>query len=153
LLPKYKTVLSNTFTNDIVLGAQGDSTMGVIAGISYLSSLPGAKNAAFVKAFESRYKRRPNFIEADLYVSLELLQAAITKAGSTDVAAVRKWLAGLKTDTIFGEVEMRAADHQLVRQMLMAQVVKGEDGKPTFEIRAVYPGATNTPASSPECKL
>ncbi|MBB3181341.1 ABC transporter substrate-binding protein [Variovorax sp. Sphag1AA] len=153
LLPKYKTVLSNTFTNDIVLGAQGDSTMGVIAGISYLSSLPGAKNAAFVKAFESRYKRRPNFIEADVYVSLEMLQAAIVKAGSTDVAAVRKALAGLKTETIYGDVEMRAADHQLVRQMLMAEVVKGEDGKPGFAIRSVYPGTSNTPPANPECKL
>ncbi|MFS2098817.1 ABC transporter substrate-binding protein [Variovorax sp. Varisp85] len=153
LLAKYRTVLSNTFTNDIVLGAQGDSTLGVVAGISYLASLPGERNAAFVKAFESRYKRRPNFIEADVFVTFELLQAAITKAGSTEVPAVRSALAGLKSDTIFGNVEMRAADHQLVRQMLMAQVVKGEDGKPAFAIRSVYPGPANTPAPDGDCKL
>ena len=75
------------------------------------------------------------------------------KAGTTDVPAVRQALAGLKADTIYGNVEMRAADHQLVRQMLMAQVVKGEDGKPAFAIRSVYPGASNTPAPSPDCRL
>ncbi|MGI4815498.1 MAG: ABC transporter substrate-binding protein [Janthinobacterium lividum] len=153
LFQKYKTVISNSFTNDIVLDAQGEGVMNVVANVGYLNSLPGDKNAAFVKAFDAQYHAKPNFMQADLYVAFELLRDAINKAHSTDVPAVRATLSGLHANTIYGDVEMRAADHQLVRQTLMAQVIKGADGKPALAIRATYPGAAITPPPSPACKL
>ncbi|MEO5736633.1 MAG: ABC transporter substrate-binding protein [Variovorax sp.] len=153
LFAKFKTLVSSQFTNEVVLAAQGDSTVGAYAAQSYTPAMPGERNAAFVKAFEARFKRPPYYIEAEQYQVYELLQAAITKAGSTDVAAVRAALAGLKANTILGDVEMRSADHQLVRPMALTQIAKGPDGKPYPALRAVEAAAAVTPPASPDCKL
>ncbi|MGI4813843.1 MAG: ABC transporter substrate-binding protein [Janthinobacterium lividum] len=152
-LKKYKMVVSTSWTNDTVLSIQGNAMLGFYATLPYYYTMPGARNAAFVKAFEERYHRKPSFIDADPYVTLEMLKAAIEKAKSTDVDKVRAALSGLKTDTVYGNIEMRAADHMLMHQMLMAQVVKGTDGKPTFSIIYSAPGNEIAPPPSPACKL
>jgi branched-chain amino acid transport system substrate-binding protein len=153
LFGKFKTVVSSDFTNEVVLPAQGDTTVGVYVAQGYASAMPGEKNAAFVKTWEARFKRPPNYLEADIYQGLELLHAAIVKAKSTDVSAVRAALAGLKTDTIFGDVEMRAADHQLLRPVMLMQIERVSDGQAKVVLRAVEPATTVTPPPSAECKL
>jgi branched-chain amino acid transport system substrate-binding protein len=153
LFEKYKTVLGNGFATEYQASSQGDSVLGVLNTLPYHNTLPGERNAAYVKSFEARYKRKPIFFEADHMVAMEMLRAAIIKAKSTDVAAVRTALAGLKTSTIFGEVEMRAQDHQLIRQNGVAEVVKGADGKPTFMMRSIEKGAELYPPPSPACKV
>jgi ABC-type branched-subunit amino acid transport system substrate-binding protein len=153
LFDKFKTVVSASFTNDIAIGAQGDTTVGTYSVQGYSPEMPGDKNAAFVKLFEARNKRPPSFIEADTYLSFEVLHAAIVKAGSTDVAAVRKALAGLKASTIVGDVEMRAADHQLMRPMALVQVEKIGEGKAKLALRTIEPAAALVTPVSPECKL
>ena len=60
-------------------------------------------------------KHKPAHLAADAYLAFMLVNEAIQKAKSTDVAAVRGALNGLKLDTIVNPVEMRAADHPLVR--------------------------------------
>ena len=65
------------------------------------------------------------------------MAAAINKAKSTDVSAVRTALAGLETDTVLGKVEVRAADHQTVRPIAVTQIVTGADGKPAYEIKEI----------------
>lgn len=153
LFDKYKTVLGNGFATEFQLSAQGDSVLGVLNGLSYHNTMPGERNAAFVKAYEARNKRKPIYTDADMMVAMELLRAAIVKAKSTDVPAVRAALAGLKTPTVYGEVEMRAADHTLIRQHGVAEVVKTADGKATtFAMRSIVPGNTLFPPPSPDCK-
>lgn len=154
LFDKYKTVLGNGFATEFQLSAQGDSVLGVLNGLSYHNTMPGERNAAFVKAYEARYKRKPIYTDADMMVAMEMLRAAIVKANSTDVPAVRKALAGLKAPTIYGDVEMRAADHTLIRQHGVAEVVKTADGKATtFAMRSIEPGTKLFPPPSPECKV
>ena len=153
LFSKYKTVLGNGFATEFQLSAQGDTVLGVLNGLSYHNTMPGERNAAYVKAFEARNKRKPIYTDADMMVALEMLRAAIVKAKSTELVPVRNALAGLKTPTIFGEVEMRAADHHLIRQHGMAEVIATPDGKTTFAMRSVEPGPTLFPPPSPECKV
>jgi branched-chain amino acid transport system substrate-binding protein len=81
------------------------------------------------------------------------MAAAINKAGSTDVSAVRTALAGLKSATVLGDVEVRAADHQTARPILMNQIVKGADGKPTYEIKKIMTGSEVIPPVDPACKM
>ncbi|MEO8298871.1 MAG: ABC transporter substrate-binding protein [Burkholderiales bacterium] len=150
---KYKTVLTQFFTNDTLIDAQGDTTAGLFTLQGYHSAWPGERNAAFVKAFESRFKYKPTYPAGDMVVGIEVLHQAILKAKSTDVAAVRAALRGLKTQTIVGDVEMRAADHQLLRPMGVAQAVKVSDGKGTIVLRSVEPTSRITPDVSPECKM
>ena len=81
------------------------------------------------------------------------MAAAINKANSTDVAAVRAALAGLKTDTVLGPVEVRAADHQTARPILMNQIVKSADGKPRLRDQAGFTRRLAAAAGRPACKM
>ncbi len=153
LFEKYKTVLSSSMVNEILIKAHGDASVGLWSAQSYFWSMPGDANAAFVKAFEARYNRKPTYIDADAYLSFELVHQAIVKAGSTDVAAVRAALAGLKASTIVGDVEMRAADHQLLRPLIVVQATKAGEDKGEITMRSTLPLAEIAPPVSPECKM
>ena len=153
LFAKYKTVFSVFSTNEMLIEAQGDTTVGMISAQSYYWSMPGERNAAFVKAFEARFKRKPTFVDADTYVSFELIHQAITNAKSTDVAAVRAALAGLNTATIVGDVEMRAADHQILRSMVVTRAIKAGEGKGDFSVKEIQAMAKVAPAVSTDCKI
>lgn len=152
LFDKYKLVLGNGFATDFQLDAMGDNVLGVYNTLSWTPELPGARNAAYVKEFERIAKRRPFYTDADMMVALQTYRAGVIKAGSTDPDKVRKALEGLKIDTIYGNVEMRAADHQLIRQHGMAQVIKGPGGKNVFQMKVVKPGPEIYPPASAECK-
>ena len=153
LFSKYKSVLSVFSTNEMLIGAQGDTTAGMVTPQSYYWSMPGERNAAFVKAFEARFKRKPTFVDADTYLSFELIHQAIAKARSTDVAAVRTALAGLKMATIVGDVEMRAADHQILRPVVVTVAVKAGEGKGDLTVKAIHPISAIAPDVSAECKM
>lgn len=153
LFSKYKSVLSVYSTNDTIISAQGDTTAGMVTAQSYYWSMPGERNSAFVKAFEARFKRKPTYLDADAYMTFEVLHAAILKAKSTELVAVRTALASLKLASIVGDVEMRATDHQLLRPLVMLQAVKAGEGKGDFMLKSVEAAAKIAPEPSLECKL
>ena len=96
LFEKYKTVLSQSMVNEILIGAHGDASVGLWSAQSYFWTLPGRRQRGLRQSFEQRFKRKPTYIDADAYLAFELVHQAILKAGSTDVRAVRTALAGLK---------------------------------------------------------
>ncbi len=153
LFDKYKLVMSASMVNEILIAGQADTTAGVWSSQSYFWSLPGETNAEFVKAFEARFSRKPSYLSADAYIAFMLAHEAIHKAKSADVAAVRSALNGLKFDTLVGPVEMRAADHQLVRPLVVVQAVKAAPGKGEIALRSVEPAARITLPPSAECKM
>jgi branched-chain amino acid transport system substrate-binding protein len=153
LFEKYKTVLSQSMVNEILIGAHGDASVGLWSAQSYFWALPGDVNAAFVKSFEERYKRKPTYIDADSYIAFQLVHQAILKAGTTDVSAVRAALSGLKATTLVGDVEMRAADHQLLRPLIVVQATQAGEGKGEITMRSTLPRDVIQPAVSPDCKM
>ncbi len=153
LFEKYKTVIGNGFATDFQLEAHGDNVLGVVNSLSWTPEFPGARNAHYVKEFVLRNKRKPFYTDADLMAALEVFRAGVIKAKSSEPAAVRKALEGLKIPMIFGTVEMRAADHHLIRHHGMAQVVRGEGGKNRFEMKVLKMGPDIYPPPSPECKV
>lgn len=153
LFDKYKAVIGNGFATDFQLEAHGDNVLGVVNSLSWTPDQPGARNALYVKDFEQRVKRKPFYTDADLMAALDSFRAGVIKANSTEPAAVRKALEGLKIQTIFGEIEMRAADHHLIRPHGMAQVVRAPGGKTMFQMKVSRPGTEIYPPASPECKV
>jgi len=153
LFDKYKLALSASMVNEILIAGQGDTTVGVWSSQSYHWSLPGNGNPEFVKAFEARFNHKPAYLAADAYLAFMLVHEAIAKAKSTDVAAVRKAMEGLKFSSFVGEVEMRAADHQMVRPMVVVQAAKAGPGKGEVVVKSVEAAAKATPAPSGECKM
>jgi len=153
LFEKYKTVVSASMVNEILIGAHGDASVGLWSAQSYFWAMPGDANAAFVKAFEERYKRKPTYIDLDAYMAFDLVHQAILKAKTTEVPAVRAALAGLKTTTVVGDIEMRAADHQLLRPLVVVQAAKAGEGKGEITLKWITPRDKITPVISPDCKM
>lgn len=83
--------------------------------VTYMPGSDGIGLAKQQAPFGMFDKHKPAHLAADAYLAFKLVNEAIQKAKSTDVAAVRGALNGLKLDTIVNPVEMRAADHPLVR--------------------------------------
>lgn len=153
LFDKFKLVLGAGFATDFQLEAHGDNVLGVVNSLSWTPELPGDRNARYVREFQQIARRRPFYTDADVMAALEVFRAGVVKAGSTEPAKVRKALEGLKVDMIFGAgVEVRAADHHLIRQHGMAQVVKGKDGRNRFEMKLVKPGSQLYPEPSADCR-
>jgi branched-chain amino acid transport system substrate-binding protein len=154
LFKKYKMVLGNSFVIPQVLPAMGETVLGVYQPLGFVPGFPGAKAEAFVKAWKEKYNGQlPPYTAADQYAAIELMAAAVNKAKSTDVNALRTALEGLKATTVLGDVEIRAGDHQTVRPMAINQIVAGSDGKPTYEIKKIEAGADIIPAVDPACKM
>lgn len=153
LFGKYDTVLSASTTNETLIDAQADTTAGLWTSQTYFATVPGERNAQFVQAFEQRFKRKPTYIDFDAYTAFEVLHAGIVKAGSTDVAAVRQAMRDLKMQTVMGEVQMRGADHQLLRPLAVVQAVQAAPGKGALVLKSVLPADRLTPPVSPECKM
>jgi branched-chain amino acid transport system substrate-binding protein len=132
----------------------GDTALGVYQTLGFVPGEPGAGAEAFVKAYKAKYNGEiPPYTGADQYAAIQMMAAAINKANSTDVAAVRAALAGLKADTVLGPVEVRAEDHQTARPILMNLIVKNADGKPTYEVKQVFPGESLLPPVDKACKM
>jgi branched-chain amino acid transport system substrate-binding protein len=154
LFKKYKMVLGNSFVIPQTLAAQGDTVLGVYQTLGFVPGFPGAQAEAFVKAYQEKYNGElPAYTAADQYTAIQLMAAAINKANSTDVNAVRAALAGLKTDTVLGAVEVRAADHQTIRPIAINQIVTGADGKAAYEIKKIEAGPDIIPPVDPACKM
>jgi branched-chain amino acid transport system substrate-binding protein len=154
LFGKYKMVIGNSFVIPQVLPAMGEGALGVYQTLGFVPGEPGAQAEAFVKAYKEKYNGElPAYTAADQYAAIQLMAAAISKANSTDVAAVRAAMAGLKADTVLGAAEVRAADHQTARPILMNEIVKGPDGKPTYEIKKVFAGSEVMSPADPACKM
>jgi branched-chain amino acid transport system substrate-binding protein len=65
--------------------------------------------------FRKRYpKPADDYYNARMVTMVEMLAAAIEKAGSAEAAAVAKALQGMRFDAAPHAVTMRAADHQLI---------------------------------------
>ncbi|MBR0752088.1 ABC transporter substrate-binding protein [Bradyrhizobium jicamae] len=154
LFKKYKMVLGNSFVIPQTLPAQGETVLGVYQNIGFVAGFPGAQAEAFVKAYKEKYNGElPPYTSADQYAAIQLMAAGLQKANSTDINAVRAALSGLKTETVLGDVEVRAGDHQTARRMAISQIVMGPEGKPVYQIKKIEPGSDIIPPVDPACKM
>ncbi len=98
----------------------------------------------FVEEFEKKYKYKPEWGANNAYMSFALWAEAVENAGSfypPDV--IKSFEAGRKIQSTVGEVYFRAADHQLVRPVIIVQGKgpKEMKGKEDFwEVKEVIPG-------------
>jgi branched-chain amino acid transport system substrate-binding protein len=59
-----------------------------------------------------------------VHTGLNMFAEAMKRAKSTDPAKVAQQLSGMKYTTEFGEVEMRAADHQMIQPLYISTFVR-----------------------------
>ena len=122
-------------------------TQGVYAATDFWWTLEDKYPLAkmFVEAFQKKYDYRPEWGAENAYMQFALWAEAVENAGSfypPDV--IKSYEAGRKVQSLVGEVYWRAADHQLVRPVI---IVRGKapntmkNKEDFWEVTEVVPGA------------
>lgn len=96
-----QTLLTISVTEDEIQGIGGENIAGAFAAMKYFQSLDNDNNKAFVKAFKEKWGA--NVVIGDVtqaaYLGPWLWKAAVEKAGSFDIDAVRKASPGIELKT------------------------------------------------------
>ena len=145
--------VSQSFAVPSTIKGMGDLADGVWGIINYTSTLNTPGNKAFVAEWVKVYGKEPGNFEAETYVAMKALFAAVEKAHSVEPDAVAKALSDISFDVPFyGNVTMRAADHQLMLPNYIGRVAR-VDGelKPVVEVTVDAAHAIAPP--SPACKM
>jgi branched-chain amino acid transport system substrate-binding protein len=106
--------------------AIGDAGIGAVLAVAeWQPNVKGAPSAAFRADFKRRFPDpKDDYVHARMQVMVEMLAAAIERAGSTEATAVARALEGASYDgsTLGGlhTASMRAADHQLQQPLVVS---------------------------------
>src|SRR5881394_3274350 len=146
------TVITGNWSNDMVLLVKAGKDAGLKVGWeTFYGGSPGTvtaigeagvdtlkqvtewhKNAspeldASVAAFAKRYPGKENeYAYWRAKTMWEMFAAAAKKAGSNDPVKVAKALEGMKMQTLLGDVEMRADNHQLLQPLYVSTLLKNQ---------------------------
>jgi branched-chain amino acid transport system substrate-binding protein len=127
-LKEQVALMSPTMTFAVVRNALGEAAYGTYGGVRYLPTLDTGNNQEFVTAYEEAYDSPPDNFARVAYMSITMTAQGIAEAGTTDPVEVKDALAGLRMDTILGENEFRACDHQAMNPVWAAELVAPDGG-------------------------
>jgi ABC-type branched-subunit amino acid transport system substrate-binding protein len=150
LFKQFKTVLGFNMVSEPLFPVLKDKIVGFYNNVGYDESSTNPMNKAFVAGFTKMTGKPPYYVDADNYLSAQLLFQGVEKAHSVDPQKVRAALKGIRFNSIVGPVHM-GADQQLVRPSYVGQVVKSGNGL-AFKVVASDPGTKTHPTPDPACK-
>ncbi len=115
--------------------AIGDAGIGRVRAVAeWHPNAGGADSDAFYRRFRQRYPDpRDDYVHMRMHVMINMLAAAIERAGSTEAAAVAKALEGAQFRNSFYQASMRAADHQLIQPLYVSVMQKSGDAGLRFD--------------------
>lgn len=134
------------------MGGQADNVVGNYQTFGWLADFPTEDSRKFADRYMDKFHEIPDYVAADQYVAVQAAQAAAQKAGSLQAADIASALSGLTFQSLLGELSIRAEDHQLLRPVVISQVVM-TDGKPDLAVRTIVPWQKVAGTPNPECKL
>ncbi len=145
--------VSQSFAVPSTIKGMGDLADGVWGIINYTSTLNTPGNKAFVAEWVKVYGKEPGNFEAETYVAMKALFAAVAKAHNVEPGAVAKALSDISFDVPFyGLVTMRTADHQLMLPNYIGRVAR-VDGELKPVVEVTVDAAHAMPPPSPACKM
>jgi branched-chain amino acid transport system substrate-binding protein len=148
-IPMY-TYYAGVTGTPTALAAGGDSEVYVVAyGHANHTGELGQMAAEFKKKFNDDYYTYAT------YNGIQMLGAAMAKAGSTDPVKVAKAMEGTSIKSFAGDVQMRASDHQLQQSMFITKWQKAQKGQYSVEntgytfvpVKQMDPYVSSTPTS------
>ncbi len=104
---------------------------------------PAMKN--FAQSYKDKYGVSVRSTATLSYITMQTVEAAVKKAGSTDRDALLKVLPGMEYETIAGKVRMRAIDHIPTNGVWIAESGM-KDGKPVLTKAEYKSGAAYFPS-------
>jgi len=120
-------IATGDLTDDGVLEAMGDRTLGIINTFHYSVAHDSPENHAFVKAYAEANgtQLRPNFMAAGGYDGMAVIYEALKKTGgSTDGDKVLAALKGLKLNSPRGPIMIDADTRDIVQTVYVRKVEK-----------------------------
>lgn len=150
LIPKTK-LIGHALILNFMINATGKALEGTPGNVTYSPDLDTPLNKAFVAAWKAKFNRLPTDNEGQAYNGTQVMFEGVKLAKSVKPADVTKALRGAKIDTIYGNVEMRAADNQLMLPNYVGRV-EVIDGQLRPKIQQTF-AASLTPPPSPLCKM
>lgn len=150
LIPRTKLIGHSLILNFMINGTD-KALEGTPGTTGYTPDIDNPRNKAFVAAWKAKFNRLPTDNEGQAYNGAQVMFEGIKKSGSNKPADVSKALSGATIDSIYGSVQMRAADNQLVLPNYVgrAKVVEGVL-RPVIE-QTFAPSLA--PAASALCKM
>jgi len=124
LTAKELPVISVSTAEDEIRGIGAENVVGQYVSWNYYQTTPGAKNAAFVKAYKGKYGAKrvtDDPIEAG-YVNVYLWAMAVEKAGSTNPEKVKQASKGLTFDAPEGKVTVHPENQHISKTARIGQV-------------------------------
>ena len=135
------------------LKAVGAAMKGVWGNINYSASIDTPQNRQFVADWAKMYNGdTPTDLEGENYVGMQVILEAVEKAHSVKPADVARALSGGTFDTVFGNVLIRAEDHQMVLPNYFG-VVEETNGTLHNIVKLTVAADKATPPADPACKM
>lgn len=144
-------IIGHAMISNFVINATGKILDGVPGNLGYSPELDTPRNKEFVKSFKARFNRLPTDVEGQAYNGIQVMFEGVKLSRSVKPEEVTKALRGQMLDTVYGKVQLRAADNQLLLPNYVGRV-KTLDGSLRQVIEHTYP-ASIVPAASPLCKM
>ncbi len=114
---------------DDIIEAIGDSALGVVSTHHYSAAHESPVNKAYVKAYEERFKMRPNFMSVGGYDGMAVVYEVTQKLnGKIDPDKAMDVIKGMKIDSPRGPIQIDATTRDVVQTVYVRRVEK-KDGK------------------------
>jgi len=126
-----KLIATGDITDDGVLEAMGEPTLGLITSFHYSAAHDSPENKAFVKAYAEANgtKLRPNFMAAGGYDGMALIYEALKKTnGSTDGDKLVAAMKGMKLTSPRGPIMIDPETRDVVQTVYIRKVEKTGGG-------------------------
>jgi branched-chain amino acid transport system substrate-binding protein len=133
-----KVIATGDLTDDHVLPAMGDATLGVITTFHYSAAHKSPENDAFLKSFASSNPQggRPNFMAVAAYDGMNAIYQVSEKLkGKIDGDAAMAVLKGIKINSPRGPISIDPATRDVVQTVYVRKVenVKGQPYNVEFD--------------------
>ena len=86
----------NGFNSPAIIKNAGEAAEGLVVGAAWNQASDVPENKAFLDAYQAAYGSAPDQFAAQAYAGVQILAAAIEKAGSADAAAIKAALGTIK---------------------------------------------------------
>ena len=126
-----KLIATGDITDDGVLEAMGDPTLGLITSLHYSAAHNSPENTAFKKAYAevNGDKLRPNFMAAAGYDGMAAIYEALKKTGgSTDGDKLVGAMKGMKLESPRGPIMIDPETRDIVQAVYIRKVEKTGGG-------------------------
>ena len=122
-----KLIATGDLTDDGVLEAMGDATLGIVTSFHYSYAHDSPENKAFLKAYvdANGTKMRPNFMACAGYDGMAAIAEALKKThGSTDAEALMAAFKGMKLSSPRGPIMIDPETRDIVQTVYVRRVEK-----------------------------